>query len=50
MQIYKILHKSAPVYLHNMFEYAISVTGRDNFYANRDAKHYFYTMFARFCI
>jgi len=27
MFIYKILKKSATVYLHNMFEYAINVTG-----------------------
>ena len=27
MQIYKILHKLAPMYLHNMFDYAITVTG-----------------------
>ena len=30
MQIYKILHKLAPMYLHNMFDYAITVTGRMN--------------------
>ena len=27
MHIYKILHKLAPMYLHNMFDYAITVTG-----------------------
>ena len=30
IQIYKILHKLAPMYLHNMFDYAITVTGRMN--------------------
>ena len=30
IQIYKILHKLASVYLHNMFTYAVTVTGRLN--------------------
>ena len=30
VQIYKILHKLAPMYLLNMFNYAITVTGRVN--------------------
>jgi len=30
MHIYKILKKSAPAYLHSVFEYAINVTGRSN--------------------
>ena len=30
MQIYKMLHKLAPIYLYNMFDYAITVTGRMN--------------------
>ena len=30
MQIYEILRKLAPMYLHNMFDYAITVTGRIN--------------------
>ena len=30
MQIYKILHKLAPMYLHNMFDYAITVTEHMN--------------------
>ena len=28
MQVYKILHKLAPLYLHDMFAYATSITGR----------------------
>ena len=28
IQIYKILHKSAPAYLHNLFTYAVTITGR----------------------
>ena len=30
IQIYKILHKLAPIYLHNMFNYAVNITGRVN--------------------
>ena len=30
IQIYKILHKLAPVYHHNMFNYAVTITGLVN--------------------
>ena len=29
LQLYKILHKVAPVYLHDMFSYTTSITGRE---------------------
>ena len=35
IQIFKILHKSAPTYLHNMFNYAVAITGRVNRNAHR---------------
>ena len=30
VQVYKTLHRTVPEYLHNLFEHAISVTGRTN--------------------
>ena len=37
LQLYKILHKMTPVYLHHMFSYTNSITGR----VGRNAHHLF---------